>query len=88
MNQAENDFTGTFTFHGCGMNGERAVVLRDASGELHVFDIADVTKNQKLMDSLSPRANFLLGICWNECIAFRGEPKAERLTAAASGTLQ
>ena len=55
---------GCFTFGGIGSDG--TVVLRDEVGQLHVSDVVTVAANGELMDSLSPRANFLIGMQWQD----------------------
>jgi hypothetical protein len=72
-----------YTFHGTSIGGGDTVTLQDQEGEVHYFSVFDVASNRDLMDSLSPRANFLIGICWEEARVARDfelVPKIETST--------
>lgn len=79
-----------YTWHGCGIGADHPdVVLIDQHGEHHVFHVDDVAGNPALMDSLSPRANFCIGVLWEEVRAARDfelVAKVETATPAMPST--
>lgn len=75
-----------YTFDGVGIGGDvDCVTLRDQYGEIHDFPVAELALNHELMDSLTSRANFAIGVHWEEVRAYRAAGKNAAMPATESG---